>query len=327
MDINMLLERSADYPGFQIVRNTDNIEIKMESETDKGYLCLFSIGPGIQLSLVRIEASQWSNSPSTSHDPLLLNYCIKGRCEVELDNGTFTFVSGKELAFSTHTAKKSFIYPGGYYEGLELFLDIEKTTQQPPAIFDIPLLNLNRLKEKYCADGHPYVAPAQEAALVVLEQLKDLCESKNISMIRIKVLELLLLLTDLPIDTSSISRTCYTGPQVRIARAAEALITENLSIHYTAKELARQFQISETSLKNYFRGVYGENYSVYQRDIRMKKAARLLTETSDRIAMIAGQVGYENQSKFAAVFRKHFGLSPAEYRKSKNLDKALKHMR
>ena len=323
MDLKMLLEQSSDYPGFQIVKNPDNIEIRLESKTDKGHLRLFSIGAGIQLSLVKIEASEWLNSPSTSRDQLLMNYCIKGRCEVELDNGTFTFVSGGELALSTHPAKKSFIYPGGYYEGLELFINMEEAAQHPPSVFDIPILKMENLKKKYCMDGHPYVAVIAQNARAALDQLTSLCEDGSLSMVRVKVLEFLLLLADLPIDTGSISRTCYTGSQVRIARAAEALITENLTVHYSARELAGQFQISETSLKNYFRGVYGQNYSSYQRDIRMKKAAQLLAETTERIAMVAGQVGYENQSKFAAVFKKQFGMSPAQYRKSKNLDQAL----
>ena len=38
------------------------------------------------------------------------------------------------------------------------------------------------------------------------------------------------------------------------------------------------------------------------------------------IAEISEQVGYSNQWKFAAVFKKQFGLSPLEYRRSKNLE-------
>ena len=50
----------------------------------------------------------------------------------------------------------------------------------------------------------------------------------------------------------------------------------------------------------------------------MKKAAELLTSTRLSVAEIAELVGYMNQSKFASVFKKQFGLSPLEYRRSKN---------
>ena len=85
-------------------------------------------------------------------------------------------------------------------------------------------------------------------------------------------------------------------------------------------ELAEYFSISETSLKNYFRGVYGQNISVYLREMRMNKAGELLASTRLSVAEIAAQVGYLNQSKFASVFKKHFGVSPLEYRRTRHLD-------
>ena len=51
----------------------------------------------------------------------------------------------------------------------------------------------------------------------------------------------------------------------------------------------------------------------------MKAAAEFLTDTSRPIAEIAEQVGYSNQGKFAAVFKKQFGMSPLEYRRAQKL--------
>ncbi|MDE8682552.1 helix-turn-helix transcriptional regulator, partial [Blautia schinkii] len=62
------------------------------------------------------------------------------------------------------------------------------------------------------------------------------------------------------------------------------------------------------------------NISTWLRDIRMTEAARLLSDTKRPIAEISEQVGDSNQGKFAAVFKKQFGLSPLEYRRSKNLE-------
>ena len=105
-----------------------------------------------------------------------------------------------------------------------------------------------------------------------------------------------------------------------IAKRVEKIITSDLRQHHPAWELAAQFSVSETSLKNYFRGVFGQNISIYLREVRMKKAAELLTSTRLSVAEIAELVGYMNQSKFASVFKKQFGLSPLEYRRSKKLE-------
>ena len=51
----------------------------------------------------------------------------------------------------------------------------------------------------------------------------------------------------------------------------------------------------------------------------MRRAAELLRDTDLRVAEIAEQVGYENQSKFAAVFVKEYGCPPLEYRRMSRL--------
>ena len=135
---------------------------------------LFPIGDGILLSHVQIEASQWPNSPAPeNHRLLLLNYCIKGRCEVELDNGSFTFVSGGELSLDTHSAEKSFSFPGGYYEGMELFLDIEELEKKPPTLFQKVLFRISDLPDKYCPEGRSCVTQAEEQDHRLMEQLKE----------------------------------------------------------------------------------------------------------------------------------------------------------
>lgn len=53
------------------------------------------------------------------------------------------------------------------------------------------------------------------------------------------------------------------------------------------------------------------------RDIPKSQVCAFFTETQ---VDIAEQVGYLNQSKFATVFKKQFGLSPLEYRRSRALE-------
>ena len=107
--------------------------------------------------------------------------------------------------------------------------------------------------------------------------------------------------------------------EVAIARETRDILCADLSQNHTARELAERFQVAETSLKNYFRGVFGENLSTFLREARMRRAAELLQSSELRVAEIAAQVGYENQSKFAAVFVRRFGCPPLEYRRRARL--------
>ena len=47
---------------------------------------------------------------------------------------------------------------------------------------------------------------------------------------------------------------------------------------------------------------------------------RVLCEITHKDLKVRSDKIYSNQGKFAAVFKKQFGLSPLEYRRSKNLE-------
>ena len=61
--------------------------------------------------------------------------------------------------------------------------------------------------------------------------------------------------------------------------------------------------------------MYGQPIAAYMKGYRMKQAARLLRETEESVAAIAGQVGYESQSKFAKAFQEVFQVPPTQYRR------------
>jgi AraC-like DNA-binding protein len=74
--------------------------------------------------------------------------------------------------------------------------------------------------------------------------------------------------------------------------------------------LARYAGLSETKLKVGFRILFGSPVYAYLRARRMEEAQRLLRERRYGVTEIALRVGYENPSKFAAAFRRHFGVAP-----------------
>ena len=80
--------------------------------------------------------------------------------------------------------------------------------------------------------------------------------------------------------------------------------------------LSRQYQIPLTTMKACFKSVYGSPVNTYMRALRMDRAALLLRkEPEASVTEIAGAVGYDSSSKFAAAFRAVKGQTPLEYRR------------
>lgn len=101
-----------------------------------------------------------------------------------------------------------------------------------------------------------------------------------------------------------------------VAQQARDYLLAHLERRVTIAELADRLSVSQTRLKTSFRACFGSSIHAYVRREKMGLAARLLRETDESVLEIAGQVGYENASKFAQVFRETMGASPMAYRRA-----------
>lgn len=104
--------------------------------------------------------------------------------------------------------------------------------------------------------------------------------------------------------------------QVKIIREIHDHLTEHMEQRVTIEELSHRYLINPTTLKTVFKEVYGNSLAAHMKEHRMEKAATLLRETDMSVAEIAGQVGYESQSKFTAAFKEQFGQLPTAYRRT-----------
>lgn len=108
----------------------------------------------------------------------------------------------------------------------------------------------------------------------------------------------------------------FQASQAEIIRHVHDELTENLSRRVTIEELSRKYLMNTTTLKRVFKEVYGESIAAHMKKHRMEEAALRLKKTTEDVSAIAKAVGFESPSRFCAVFRETFGLSPGEYRRA-----------
>lgn len=110
--------------------------------------------------------------------------------------------------------------------------------------------------------------------------------------------------------------SAYLEDQVETIKKVHEYLIQNLSKRITIEELAKQFAMNPTTLKTVFKDVYGTAIAAHIKEHRMEKSAELLNTTEMSINEIALNVGYESQSKFTAVFKEFYNVTPVEYRKN-----------
>ena len=96
---------------------------------------------------------------------------------------------------------------------------------------------------------------------------------------------------------------------------AQEYFTEHYNEEINIEEYARSRHVSTSWFNKSFKTAVGTTPMNYILSIRIRNAQILLETTDYNISNIASMVGYENAFYFSRLFKKHKGLSPAEYRK------------
>lgn len=112
--------------------------------------------------------------------------------------------------------------------------------------------------------------------------------------------------------------------ELEISSTSEADIlkaTKYIYQHYrrplTLDEIASIAGLSPTYFSKKFKQVTGIGFKEYLNYIRLKNAAAALYSTDSTITEIALEYGFSDSNYFKDLFKKEYGVSPREYRKSR----------
>lgn len=96
-----------------------------------------------------------------------------------------------------------------------------------------------------------------------------------------------------------------------------AVVLQNLdNTAFSVEELADTLNMSRVQLHRKLKAVADTTATQFIRDIRLTKAAELLTEGQQSVTQVAYSVGFDNLSYFAKVFQERYGALPSQYGKS-----------
>jgi len=109
-----------------------------------------------------------------------------------------------------------------------------------------------------------------------------------------------------------------TGSQPWIRQALQ-LMKESSDPNLSLESVAEAVNVHPVTLSRIFKQQTGINFVRYLTQKRLELARQLLLQTNRKIIDIAEEVGYMDYPYFRNKFKKEFGLSPSEFRKSHGL--------
>ena len=97
---------------------------------------------------------------------------------------------------------------------------------------------------------------------------------------------------------------------------ARDILIRNLDDPPSLLTLAKQSGINSFKLKQGFREIFNTTVFGYLHAYRMEEARRLLQLGELNVTQVAQTVGYDHPGKFAAAFKKKFGINPKALKSS-----------
>jgi AraC-like DNA-binding protein len=116
-------------------------------------------------------------------------------------------------------------------------------------------------------------------------------------------------------DSTFNTRDQFTYNSRRIEKTYE-FINKNFKRPISLKEVANLANMSEASFSRFFKSHTGITFIDSLTEIRLGHASRLLIDTTQSVAEIAYNCGFNNISNFNRIFRKKKNCTPKEFRES-----------
>ena len=300
---------------FSIIEEGSKKTIELGENAEYGKMETYSLFDGIIIAFIDINIDNIDNvffEDEIPHRLLEINHCAEGRYSYAVGDDEIVYFGKGDLCVSIYDlTKTNSDFPLGYYEGLEIFIDIDAANDHIKShIPDFDLIELYESLEK--SKGYKLIR-ANEKIDHVIGELYCVDERIKESYFKLKCLELLLFFSiagESKDESISLSKR-----QVEIVEKVKDDLVIDLESRITIDDLAERYAVSKTALKNCFKEVYGKPIYKWRKEYRLDCACRMIEEDDLTISEISKKVGYASPSKFSQAFKEYVGCTPSEYRK------------
>jgi AraC family transcriptional activator of pobA len=116
-------------------------------------------------------------------------------------------------------------------------------------------------------------------------------------------------------SVASLAAEAHCGQDLERLRQLRALIDVHFAQHWSVDRFALELGVSETSLNRLCRRLTGSTgFDLIQQRIALEARRRLIHGTGSVVG-VAGELGFKDAAYFCRFFKRHNGLSPAEFRR------------
>jgi len=262
------------------------------------------------------------------HEYMQINYIFKGKGKHVINGHEFDIIQGDIFVIPPYVPHM--IYAPDNFE-IEIYeFEFEpkfinqnfETIQNIESFFDFAYIEPFLVSENLVKPRLNLVGKVQFEVERIFEEILQEYEAKKdgyILLIRSLLLKLLVIVgREFTAEAdNSVNHSIFDRHRDAIFGALKYIekhCCEELSIW----DVARKFQLSQSYFSYLFKCITSKTFTEYVNHFRILKAKEALRNTDKRVIDICYESGFRNVNHFNRIFRQLTGMSPQQYRKSRD---------
>ncbi len=290
---------------------------RMDFSDGFGTMTAHSVMPGVTLILNDFHTP--CGFPAEARCPGLveINHCRAGRFSCTMRDGRVAWLGPEDFSISDMGRPPvESRFPQGLYQGISLVVEPKAAERSIGQMLGEGVLDLRELFSTLLTEQSFLLLRSEPKLQHIFSEFYDAPEDGRMAYYRLKTAELMFFLRERQKTTGRAGGFYHSKSILCRIHEIEARLTEDLRLRIPLSALSAEYRMGASTIKKYFRQIYGVPPYAYLKRRRMEEAAFLLTTTEESIAQIAEAVGYQNTSKFSAAFRDIYSISPTAYKKA-----------
>ncbi len=271
--------------------------------------------------------------PIHKHNCCELNFIRGGRGVERVVGDSIEKIEDLELVLITSDLEHVWQGGGSGVEGSGVGTNVDRDIQEITIQFELSCLPPALLKKNQFASisqlierAKNGVAFSQTGILNVYQQLMNLLHQENSFQQMLSFFEMM---HRLSLDSEMRVLSSGTFAQVGSPSGSRRVqkIKEYVETHYKEEiklcQLASLIGMTEVGCSRFFKMRTGKTISEYITEVRLGHASRLLVDTTQSVAEVAYDCGFNNLSNFNRLFHKVRRFTPSQFRSTYQKNKIL----
>lgn len=212
----------------------------LENESGTGDIMVYQAFPGMELVYNDMHMEYCNKIQNPCSGVIEINYCREGRCECAFGEQSYCYMAAGDLSICSLQRRAHIsLFPTSHYHGITVTIDFAGITEEMRKILELLSVDLTRISE-FSGRQDFHMVRANETVQHIFSELYTVQEHMKLSYIKVKLMELLLMLTELDFSAGKTDYVYFAQAQRDCIRKIHDFVVEHITEHILSALLGCQ---------------------------------------------------------------------------------------